>query len=194
MLNTPPVIVNNTLITGGSVADNITTKVPSWVIRSYDLLSGALLLAWEPLGDPTAKPTTPDDQINAAVEPVPTSIDQSPTDSPGPAFQRGTTNSWSFLSVDPDLGLVYVPTGNTSPYYYCGQRDGLDFYSSSVVALHIDSGDVAWHFQTVHHYIWDFDVPSQPTFFDWERDGKPVLGLAQTTKQGYVFLLDRKTG
>jgi quinoprotein glucose dehydrogenase len=90
--------------------------------------------------------------------------------------------------------LVYVPTGNTSPDYYGGQRDGLDYYSSSVVALHIDSGDVAWHFQTVHHDIWDFDVPSQPTFFDWERDGEPVLGLAQTTKQGYVFLLDRETG
>ena len=194
MLNTPPVIVNNTLITGGSVADNITTKVPSGVIRSYDLLTGELLWAWEPLGDPMAKPNAPDDPINAAVEPVPTSTDQSTTHSSDPTFQRGTTNSWSFLSVDPNLGLVYVPTGNTSPDYYGGQRDGLDYYSSSVVALHIDTGEVAWHFQTVHHDIWDFDVPSQPTFFDWDRDGEPVLGLAQTTKQGYVFLLDRETG
>lgn len=194
MLNTPPVIVNNTLITGGSIADNITTKVPSGVIRSYDLLSGDLLWTWEPLGDPAQRSAGTTEESENSAESVPSSSQQDTDDPPDLAYQRGTTNSWSFLSVDPNLGLVYVPTGNTSPDYYGGQREGLDFYSSSVVALRIDTGEVAWHFQTVHHDIWDFDVPSQPTFFDWEREGEPVLGLAQTTKQGYVFLLNRETG
>ncbi|MEP1595995.1 MAG: PQQ-binding-like beta-propeller repeat protein, partial [Halieaceae bacterium] len=67
-------------------------------------------------------------------------------------------------------------------------------YSSSVVALHASTGEVAWHFQTVHHDIWDYDVPSQPTLYDVTMDGKPVKALAQTTKMGYIFLLDRATG
>ncbi|GIS02022.1 MAG: hypothetical protein CM15mP103_05730 [Gammaproteobacteria bacterium] len=94
----------------------------------------------------------------------------------------------------PELGLVYVPTGNTSPDYYGGHRGNLDYYSSSVVALSIATGEVMWHFQTVHHDIWDFDVPSQPTLFEAENRRPTVKGLAQTTKQGYVFLLDRVTG
>jgi len=188
------VIVNNALITGGSIADNITTKVPSGVIRSYDLLTGNLLWAWEPLGNPTEGSAASTEKAESGAESMPPAYQQDTAHSSDLAYQRGTTNSWSFLSVDPKLGLVYVPTGNTSPDYYGGQREGLDYYSSSVVALRIDTGEVAWHFQTVHHDIWDFDVPSQPTFFDWERGGESVLGLAQTTKQGYVFLLDRETG
>ena len=93
-------------------------------------------------------------------------------------YQQGTTNSWSYLSVDPELGLVYVPTGNTSPDYYGGHRGNLDYYSSSVVALSIATGEVVWHFQTVHHDIWDFDVPSQPTLFEAEIEGRTVKGLS----------------
>ncbi len=186
MLNTPPAITGNTLITGGSVADNITTAVPSGVVRAYDLTSGNLLWAWEPV---------------VAVEPSDAAIADEDGDS-SPAtegatdqrYQQGTTNSWSYLSVDPELGLVYVPTGNTSPDYYGGHRGNLDYYSSSVVALSIATGEVVWHFQTVHHDIWDFDVPSQPTLFEADIEGRTVKGLAQTTKQGYVFLLDRVTG
>jgi len=186
MLNTPPAITGNTLITGGSVADNITTTVPSGVIRAYDLSNGKLLWAWEPVIAVTesgkAASEAGDNPANA------------PLNADTPRYQQGTTNSWSYLSVDPELGLVYVPTGNTSPDYYGGHRGNLDHYSSSVVALSIETGDVVWHFQTVHHDIWDFDVPSQPTLFETDIDGRAVKGLAQTTKQGYVFLLDRQTG
>ncbi len=186
MLNTPPAITDNTLITGGSVADNITTAVPSGVVRAYDLNTGALLWAWEPVV--AVEASTP-----VAAE---SGSDSSPTtnSASGQRYQQGTTNSWSYLSVDPELGLVYVPTGNTSPDYYGGHRGNLDYYSSSVVALSIATGEVVWHFQTVHHDIWDFDVPSQPTLFETQIDGREVKGLAQTTKQGYVFLLDRETG
>ena len=178
MLNTPPAIVGNTLITGGSIADNVTTAMPSGVVRAYDLSEGGVLWAWEPLVGPDGTPPSKEESANG-----------------DPAmFRQGTTNAWSFFSVDPELGLVFVPTGNTSADYYGGHREGLDYYSSSVVALRVADGEVAWHFQTVRHDIWDFDVPSQPTLFDIERDGKLVRGLAQTTKQGYVYLLDRATG
>jgi len=112
MLNTPPAITGNTLITGGSVADNITTAVPSGVVRAYDLTTGSLLWAWEPV-----VAVKPSDAAMADED-----SEQAPaTDSTaGQRYQQGTTNSWSYLSIDPELGLVYVPTGNTSPDYYGG--------------------------------------------------------------------------
>ena len=174
MVNTPPAILGNLLITGGSVSDNISTDVPSGVVRAYDMTSGSLVWAWEAL-------------LNTQL--TPSEAGQGTDD-----FVRGTTNVWSFISVDADLNQVYVPTGNTSPDYYGGHRDGSDYYSSSVVALSGSTGEVLWHFQTVHHDIWDFDVPSQPTLFDYKTPEGTVLGLAQTTKQGYVFLLNRETG
>jgi quinoprotein glucose dehydrogenase len=89
---------------------------------------------------------------------------------------------------------VYVPTGNTSSDYYGGHRDGLDYYSSSVVALDVATGKVAWHFQTVHHDVWDYDVPSQPALFEFPGEQGPIPALAQATKMGHVFLLDRRNG
>jgi len=112
----------------------------------------------------------------------------------GIRYRRGSANAWTALSVDPALGLVYVPTGNTSPDYYGGQRDGLDFYSSSVVALDGRTGVVRWHFRTVHHDVWDYDVPSQPVFVDFPRGGSSVPGLIQPTKMGHLFFLDRRSG
>ena len=167
MLNTPPAITGNTLITGGSVADNITTAVPSGVVRAYDLTNGALLWAWEPVVavEPSDTAAVEDDSNSSPAT-------ESATDQ---RYQQGTTNSWSYLSVDPELGLVYVPTGNTSPDYYGGHRGNLDYYSSSVVALSIATGDVVWHFQTVHHDIWDFDVPSQPTLLPGPAERRSLV-------------------
>jgi quinoprotein glucose dehydrogenase len=112
----------------------------------------------------------------------------------GETWTRGTTNAWAPLSVDEARGLVFVPTGNTSPDYYGGQRDGLDLYSSSVVALDAETGRVRWHFQTVHHDVWDYDVPAQPTLFDWPGPEGPVPALVQATKLGHLFVLARETG
>lgn len=183
--NTPPAILGDLLITGGAVADNISTEVPSGVVRAYSLTSGDSVWAWEPLLPPENTPAS-DSPAEAA--------EAREDHSSEPRYRRGTTNVWSFISVDPELNLVYVPTGNMSPDYFGGRREGLDYYSSSVVALRAESGEVAWHFQTVHHDIWDFDVPSQPTLFDLPGENGPIRGLAQTTKQGYVFLLNRETG
>ena len=87
-----------------------------------------------------------------------------------------------------------MPTGNTSPDFFGGLRDGLDYYSSSVVALDAATGQVVWHFQTVHHDIWDYDVPAQPVLFDLPTPAGNVPALAQPTKQGHLFVLNRVTG
>lgn len=178
MANTPPAILGSLLITGASIADNMNTEVPSGVVRAYDLVTGDLEWAWEPLLE------VPDSGNHSGHR----------EGTPRGTYIKGTSNVWSFISVDTALGLVYVPTGNTSPDYYGGHREGSDFYSSSVVALDAKNGKIRWHFQTVQHDIWDFDVPSQPTLFDYKKNGKLIRGLAQTTKQGYVFFLNRETG
>ncbi|MEH6515156.1 MAG: pyrroloquinoline quinone-dependent dehydrogenase [Halioglobus sp.] len=172
LLTSPPAIAGDLAIVGSAVTDNITTSVPGGVVRAYDLNNGKLAWFWEPIPPNTEAILTEEGQL----------------------YQRATTNVWSIMSFDPELNLVYLPTGNTSPDYYGGLRNGSDYYSSSVVALHADSGEVAWHFQTVHHDIWDYDVPSQPTLYDVTMGGKKIKALAQTTKMGYVFLLNRETG
>ena len=98
------------------------------------------------------------------------------------------------ISVDEELGLVYLPTGNAAPDYWAAGRNGSDYWSASVVALHADTGEVAWRFQTVHHDLWDFDVPAQPTLVTLQRDGAEVPALVQATKMGILFVLDRRTG
>jgi quinoprotein glucose dehydrogenase len=101
---------------------------------------------------------------------------------------------WSVISVDEELGLVYLPTGNAAPDYWAADRQGKDYWSSSVVALHADTGQVAWRFQTVHHDLWDFDIPAQPTLVTLRRNGGDVPALVQATKMGILFVLDRRTG
>ncbi len=169
-ITSPPAILGDLVITGAAVLDNIRTDVPAGVVRAYDVRSGALRWAWNPVPPGSAA-----------------------TDADG-NFVSGTTNVWSIIAVDPQRNLVFVPTGNSSPDFYGGHRNGLDFYSSSVVALRGDSGEVAWHFQTVHHDIWDYDVPAQPTLVDLELDGQTVPALVQVTKMGLTFALNRETG
>jgi quinoprotein glucose dehydrogenase len=172
-VTSPPVIIDDRLVTGTLVLDNIRTDSPGGVVRAYDVRTGEKLWGWDPVAPDT--PVELDDDGN-------------------PTYARGTTNAWSILAADPELGLVYVPTGNTSPDYYGGHRDGSDYYSSSIVALEADTGAVRWHFQTVHHDIWDYDVPSQPALFDWPGPDGPVKAVVQATKLGHLFFLNRETG
>ena len=171
--SSPPAIIGEKLIVGGSVIDNLSINIPGGVVRAYDIRTGELIWYWDPI--PPGKEAVLDDDGNHL-------------------YQRGTANVWSIISTDPDLNLIYLPTGNASPDYYGGHRKGLDYYNSSVVALNADTGEVVWHFKTVYHDVWDYDVPSQPTFYDIEKDGKIIKALAQTTKMGLVFLLNRETG
>ncbi len=107
---------------------------------------------------------------------------------------RGGTNAWSILSVDERRGMVFVPLTSPSYDYFGGDRKGANLFGDSVVALNCKTGEREWHFQTVHHNIWDYDLPAQPILVSVRRDGEDLPAVAQVTKTGFVFLLDRVTG
>ncbi|GKS75251.1 glucose/quinate/shikimate family membrane-bound PQQ-dependent dehydrogenase [Acidovorax sp. SUPP950] len=168
----PAVVTRDLVIIGGTVLDNASTKEQSGVIRAYDVHTGALVWNWD-----SAKPE--------ATAPI----------GPGETYTANSPNSWSISSVDETLGLVYVPMGNQPPDQWGGRRSPeVERYSSSVVALELATGRVRWHFQTVHHDLWDYDVPAQPSLVDLTVKGERVPALVQPTKQGEVFVLDRRTG
>ena len=168
-VTSPPVVLGDRVITGSMVLDNRRADAPSGVVRAYSARSGRRLWAWNALV-PGAETTETGE------------------------FRRGTSNAWTALSADPERNLVFVPTGNTSPDYFGGHREGLDYYSSSVIALDGDSGEVVWNYQTVHHDIWDYDVGAQPVLFDFPTEQGSVPGVIAATKMGHLFFLDRLTG
>ena len=168
-VTSPPAVVDGKLVIGGWVTDGQMLGEPSGVIRAFDAVTGKLAWAWD-IGRP----------------------DRSGEPGPGETYTPGTPNSWSVMSVDPALGLVYAPMGGATPDYYGGQRTAaMDKYSGAVVALDARTGKPRWSFQTVHHDLWDYDVPAQPVLVDL-ADGRPAL--LQPTKRGELFLLDRRTG
>ena len=169
-ITSPPAVLGDRIITGAMVLDNRRTDIPSGVVRAYHARTGEFLWAWNPV-----KPGT--EERN-----------------PDGTYRNGTTNVWSIIAADPERDMVFVPTGNTSPDYYGGHRGDLDFYSSSVVALHGASGEVAWHYQMVHHDVWDYDTPAQPALVDLTVDGETVPAVVQVTKMGLTFALHRDTG
>ena len=172
-VTSPPTLANGVAVLGGWVADNVEVEEPSGVIRGFDPISGRLLWAWD-LGRP--------DVLTAPPE--------------GQTYTRGTPNAWSVFSADDELGLVYIPTGNATPDYYGGHRSPeSERFASSVVALDAATGAVRWSFQTTHHDIWDYDVPSQPVLVDLPaEDGSVTPALVAPTKRGELFLLDRRDG
>ncbi|MHA7838386.1 MAG: pyrroloquinoline quinone-dependent dehydrogenase [bacterium] len=168
-VTSPPVVIGDRVVTGSMVLDNRRVDAPSGVVRAYSARSGKLLWAWNAL--------VPGEATSAEGE-----------------YRRGTTNAWGALSADAERNLVFVPTGNTSPDYFGGHRDGLDYYSSSIVALDADSGEPVWSFQTVHHDIWDYDIGSQPVLFDYPTEQGAIPGVIAATKMGHLFFLDRLSG
>ncbi len=172
LVTSPPTVIGDVAVLGGFVLDNMSVDEPPGVVRAYDVATGALRWAWD-AGRPA---------------------EQGPWQ-PGDAYSRGSPNAWSLFSADAALGLVYVPTGNATPDYFGGQRsEAQGRYASSVVALDVDTGMPRWSFQTVHHDLWDYDVASQPVLVDLPIAGASVPALIQPTKQGEIFLLDRRTG
>ena len=106
----------------------------------------------------------------------------------------GGANSWAGMSVDVARGIVYVPTGSATPDFYGGDRVGANLFANTLLALDARTGKRIWHFQTVHHDIWDRDLPAAPNLLRLTRDGRPVDAVAQITKSGFVFVFDRTTG
>lgn len=171
-VSSAPTIVNGIVVVGGWVLDNQEVGEPSGVVRGFNAVTGQFAWAWD-MDRPDFHGEPPE----------------------GESYSRGTANSWAPMSGDDALGLVYVPTGNATPDYWGAHRSpGSEKYASSVIALDSRTGAERWHFQTVHHDLWDYDVPAQPTLVDLPIGGKTVPALIQATKQGQIYLLDRRNG
>jgi len=168
----PPVVTRRLLVIGAAVVDNDSTDEPSGVILAFDVDSGRLVWNWDS-GNPVE--TTP----------LPA----------GRTYVRNSPNSWMVSSVDEQLGLVYIPMGNQTPDIWGGNRlaEG-ERFNSAVVALEVASGKLRWVYQTVHHDIWDHDIPAQPTLVDLDRPEGKVPALIVPTKGGSLFVLDRRDG
>jgi quinoprotein glucose dehydrogenase len=106
----------------------------------------------------------------------------------------GGANSWAGMTVDVERGVVYIPTGSATPDFYGGARVGANLFANSLIALDAQTGKRLWHFQTVHHDLWDRDLPAAPNLITVARDGRRVDAIAQITKSGFVFLFDRASG
>ncbi len=168
----PPVVTQDEIVVGGAVNDNVSTTLPAGVVRAYDVNTGELLWNFDS-GAPEA--TAP---IEA-----------------GETYTKNSPNSWSVSSVDEALGLVYVPLGNQSPDQWGGDRsEAVERFSSSITALDLKTGEVRWVFQTVHHDLWDMDVPAQPSLLDLQSAEGTVPALVAPTKQGDIYVLDRRDG
>lgn len=174
-LTSPPALINGLLVTGSSVADNNRTNAASGEVRAFDARTGAQKWIWDPV------PRDPADPQWSSWRSV-------------MAHTTGAANAWSVIAADPARDLVFVPTGSPSPDYYGGERLGDNHYANSIVALHASTGKVAWHFQTVHHDLWDYDNASPPLLTTITRAGRRVDVVLQATKTGQLFVLDRATG
>lgn len=161
----PPIIAGDTLIVGSAIADSIRVNAPPGAVRAYDASTGTLKWAFDPL-------------VREA----------------GGEVVYGRANAWAPLSVDEARGLVFIPTSSPSPDHFGGLRPGDNRHANSVVALEIETGDIRWAYQIIHHDVWDYDLPAQPNLITIFKDGQARDVVAQVTKTGFVFVLDRDTG
>ncbi len=174
-VTSPPAVVGNTIVVGSAIQDGATTREPSGEVRGFDARTGALKWSWDPIPqDPSAHGAS--------------------TWKNGSAGRTGAANAWSVIVADPGRNLVFVPTSSPSPDYFGGERLGDNLFANSVVALRADTGVRVWHFQTVHHDLWDYDVASPPILFDWRRNGQTIAAIGVASKTGHFFVLDRETG
>jgi glucose dehydrogenase len=171
---TSPVVVCRDVLIAGSIVSESARQGPTGDIRGFDVRSGKLL--W---------------QFHTVPRPGEFGHETWESNS---WQDRGGTNAWSIMSVDEKNGLVFVPLTSPAYDFHGGDRKGANLFADSVVALDYKSGKRKWHFQTVHHDLWDYDLPAQPVLATVRRDGKEVPAVAQVTKTGFMFLLHRLTG
>lgn len=170
--SSPPTIVKGVAMLSGWVTDGLHVGEPSGVVRGFDAVTGALRWAWDAGRPEPQKPLAP-----------------------GETYTRGAPNAWGAFSGDEALGLVYLPTGASTPDYFGAHRSPQnEKYATSIVALDVATGKPRWSFQTVHHDIWDYDVASQPVLVDLPVGQARVPALIAPTKRGQFFVLDRRDG
>lgn len=174
-VTSPPAVVGNLVITGSAVADNSRAGAASGEVRAFDARTGAPRWSWDPI---------PQDRRDEAYH----------TWRNGSAERTGAANAWSVIVSDPSRDLIFVPTSSPAPDYFGGLRLGENRYANSIVALRASTGRVVWHFQTVHHDLWDYDNASPPALVSIVRNGKAEPAVLQATKTGQLFVLNRETG
>ena len=171
--NTPGVIYKDLLILGTRVAEDA-TAAPGH-LRAYNVVTGKQEWIFHTIPQPGEFGYDSYEDKNA--------------------WQHlGSANNWAGMSVDEQRGIVFVPTGSVAADFYGGKRLGDDLFANCVLALDAATGKRIWHFQTVHHDVWDRDLPAIPVLATITKDGKKIDAVVQTTKSGFIFLFDRKTG
>lgn len=174
-VSSPPMVCRDVVITGSCISDvRITKEAPPGDVRGWDARTGELKWTFHtvPREGEFGVETWEDDSWKYS----------------------GNTNVWTQMSCDEELGYVYLPTSTPTNDFYGGHRLGDNLFAESVVCVNVETGERVWHFQTVHHGLWDYDNPAAPNLVDVVVDGKPVKMLAQITKQGFVYVFDRVTG
>jgi len=175
--SSPPIVVNDVVIVGAAFPAGgapPTKEMPAGSVTAYDVVTGERRWIFHTIPQPG--------------EPGHESWQD------GAWRFTGNVGVWAPMSADPELGYVYLPTEAPTGDYYGGHRPGDNLYSQSLVCLDASTGERVWHFQTVHHPIWDYDLPAAPVLLDITVDGRRIPAVAQVTKHGYTFVFDRRTG
>jgi quinoprotein glucose dehydrogenase len=173
-MTSPPVLVGDTVIVGSTISDNQRADAPKGAVRAFDARTGEPRWTFDAVTRGAAE--QPGSWLNGSAE------------------RTGHANVWAPMSVDEKRGWVFLPTSSPSPDFFGGERPGDNRYANSVVALDGTTGEVQWHFQTVHHDIWDYDLPAQPSLVTLQRPDGPLDAVVQVTKTGFVFVLNRENG
>ena len=174
-VSSPPVVVGDVVVVGSAMTEGTDFReAPPGHVRGFNVRSGEMQWIFHTIPQPGefGADTWPDDAWE----------------------YTGGANVWTMMSADEELGLVYLPVGTTVPDYYGGHRLGDNLFSNSLVALNAETGERIWHYQMVHHSVWDYDPPAAPNLIDIEIDGETIKAVAQITKQGFTFVFDRETG
>ncbi|PYR50046.1 MAG: pyrroloquinoline quinone-dependent dehydrogenase [Acidobacteria bacterium] len=174
-VQSPPIVARDVVITPASISSLIINKeqIPGW-IRAFDARTGTLKWTFHTVPSPGEYGN--DSWENDAWS------------------YAGKVTPWSMMSADEELGRVYIPTNTTAPDYYGGHRHGDNLFAESILCLDLETGKRIWHFQAVHHGLWDYDNPAAPNLLDVTVAGRRIKALAQVTKQGFLFAFDRETG
>ena len=171
----PPLVANGVVVTPTVISDGpITREAPPGWVKGIDARTGATKWVFRTV--PQADDFGADTWLNESWR------------------YSGNSNVWSPISADEELGIVYLPTGTPTADYYGGHRPGDNLFAESLVAVDIETGERVWHFQAVHHGIWDYDFPAAPNLLDITVDGRRIKAVAQVSKQGFTYVFDRVTG